>query len=201
MHKVFKSYHHANDQWYKDELERQNKLYEIFIDKSVDTGDIDDSLPDETIRTIIRDDYLRDSTVTILLLGTETQNRKHIDWELYSSMFNGTKNKKSGLLIVNLPSISSTSSIRANSEEEKKKIHPHIQGWCSVTSREEYRRRHPHIPERIIDNFLKGVKISIVNWDDINHKPDNLRLAIDEAHKFKETNEYCLKRAMKRKNS
>ena len=76
----------------------------IFIDQSVDTGDISDELCDEAIREKIRDDYLRDSTVTIVLVGLETKRRKHVDWEIYSSMIDGKKNKKSGILAVNLPS-------------------------------------------------------------------------------------------------
>ena len=103
-HKVFISYHHANDQWYKNELLRLNQIYDVFIDMSVDTGDIDDNLDDQQIREKIRDEYLKDSTVTILLVGTETKNRKHVDWEIFSSMFDGKVNKKSGILVINLPS-------------------------------------------------------------------------------------------------
>ena len=75
MHRVFISYHHANDQWYKDTLVEFGKKYNIFEDYSVDTGDISDDLTTEQIRETIRDEYLRDSTVTILLVGTETKNR------------------------------------------------------------------------------------------------------------------------------
>ena len=85
-HKVFISYHHTNDQWAKEALLKCNEENDIFINGSVDTGDISDDLSDEKIRKKIRDEYLRDTTVTILLVGTETKNRKHIDWELYSSM-------------------------------------------------------------------------------------------------------------------
>lgn len=35
MHKVFISYHHENDQWYKDQLIQLGKHYSVFIDKSV----------------------------------------------------------------------------------------------------------------------------------------------------------------------
>ena len=76
-HKVFISYHHANDQAYKNYLESLNDYYDIFINKSVAIDDIDDDLPPNTIREIIRDDYLRDTSVLILLVGTETKNRKH----------------------------------------------------------------------------------------------------------------------------
>ena len=63
--------------------------YEIFLDRSVDTGDISDDLSDESIRRKVRDEYLRDSTVTILLVGLQTKRRKHVDWEIYSSMIDG----------------------------------------------------------------------------------------------------------------
>jgi len=59
-HKVFISYHHANDQCYKEELLRLNNLHQIFIDSSVDTGDIDENLDDTRIRKKIRDEYLKD---------------------------------------------------------------------------------------------------------------------------------------------
>ena len=72
----------------------------MFIDGSVDTGDINENLPDKSIRTIIRDQYLRDTTVTLVLVGAETRGRKHVDWEIYSSMIDGAVNKKSGVVAV-----------------------------------------------------------------------------------------------------
>ena len=50
------------------------------VSKSVQIGDIDSNLPTERIRQKIRDEYLRDSTVTIVLIGSETWKRKHIDY-------------------------------------------------------------------------------------------------------------------------
>ena len=68
---------------------------------------------------MIRDNYLRNSTVTILLVGTETARRKHIDWEIYSSRYDGTVNKKSGILVINLPSIIAHT-IKHHTQEKKK---------------------------------------------------------------------------------
>jgi len=48
-HKGFISYHHHNDQEYKEKLLRLNEVHNIFLDKSVYTGDIDENLSDETI--------------------------------------------------------------------------------------------------------------------------------------------------------
>ena len=90
MHKVFLSYHDANDASYKERLLELNEEHRIFVDGSVDTGDIDETdLPDDRIREIIRDDYLADTTVTIVLVGAGTKGRKHVDWEIYSSMRDG----------------------------------------------------------------------------------------------------------------
>ena len=121
MHKVFVSYYHYNDQSYKEALLQLNEIHEIFIDASVDTGDIGEDLTDQQIRQIIRDEYLRDSTVTILLAGTETKFRKHVDWELYSSMYDGKVNKKSGfwLLIFQLLTVLK---LRRLMERKKKEL-------------------------------------------------------------------------------
>lgn len=199
--KVFISYHHANDQSYKEELLKLNRIYEVFIDMSVDTGDISEELSDQAIREKIRDEYLKDSTVLIVLIGTETKNRKHIDWEIYSSMYDGKINKKSGILIVNLPTIEKDSTIRASNQNEKNGIFPEIKDWISIKDREKYKERYPYFPDRIIDNFLaENVKISVVNWEHIKDI-NKLKTLIENAYANKSTNEYDLSRAMKKINS
>ena len=50
MHKVFISYHHANDQWYKNRLIEFGESFSLFIDRSVDTGDIPETWNDQQIR-------------------------------------------------------------------------------------------------------------------------------------------------------
>ena len=52
-HKVFTSFHHE-DQYYKDEFVKM--MGDYIVDKSVEDGDIDDSLPTNTIRQKIRDE-------------------------------------------------------------------------------------------------------------------------------------------------
>lgn len=198
MHRVFISYHHDNDQWYKEELVRFGKENDIFEDWSVDTGDIDDNLPDPKIREIIRDEYLRESTVTILLVGTETKNRKHVDWELYSSMYNGTKNKKSGIIVINLPSTNNTLCYACH-DGEKEYVFSHIQSWTSISMRKEYEERYPYMPERIIDNWLNGAKISAIAWGDLT--VGKLKYMIEKAYEDKEYCDYDLSRPMRRRNS
>lgn len=104
-HKVFVSYHHALDESYKNifELRFGNKFGAI-VPGSVKIGDIDPNLPTETIRQKIRDEYLRDTSVTVVLVGAETWQRKHVDWEIGSSIRDTKANPRSGLLGILLPS-------------------------------------------------------------------------------------------------
>lgn len=100
-HKVFVSYHHAADQAYK---ERFVQLFShVVVDWSVRLGDIPDGLATETIRQKIRDEWLRDATVTVVLVGRQTWQRKHVDWEIGSGLRNTAYNPRSGLLGVLLP--------------------------------------------------------------------------------------------------
>lgn len=103
-HKVFVSYHHANDQYYRNRFEQLfSDAHDIMVSKSVQIGDINTYLPTETIRQKIRDEYLRDSTVTVVLIGAETWKRKHVDWEIGSSIRNTQFNPRSGLIGILLP--------------------------------------------------------------------------------------------------
>lgn len=202
MSRAFISHHHDNDQFYKEKLLEINEEHGIFTDMSVDTGDIDDSLPDDRIREIIRDEYLSDSTVTILLVGTETKKRKHIDWELYSSMYDGVRNKKSGILVINLPSIGRTYCHAGHGDEEKKIVHPEYTSWIAINDRSEYEARYSYMPERIIDNLLKkDVKISVVEWGKIEATPSKLSFLIDATFNDRSQCDYDLSRLMRRSNS
>ena len=199
-HKVFISYHHHLDQDYKDYLEELNEEHQIFINQSVKLGEIDDSLSTETIREKIRDEYLQDSSVLILLVGLETKNRKHIDWEIYSSMRDSKKKKKSGILVINLPTINCKYYTAAHGEGEKS-LYPSTT-WVSINDREEYEQRYPYMSDRIIDNLLTHKSfISVINWDDIVNNPEKLRYLIDLTFQDKDKAEYDLSRPMKGKNS
>ena len=101
-HKVFISYHHKNDHFYKNQL--INNYGNDFINHSVDSGDIHDSKTDEQIREIIRDEYIRNASVTIVLIGKETWGRKHVDWEISSSIRHTKYNARNGLIGIVLPS-------------------------------------------------------------------------------------------------
>ena len=52
----------------------------------------------------IRERYLTDSTVTIVLVGKCTWARRYVDWETYSTLRNDKNNRRSGLMAITLPS-------------------------------------------------------------------------------------------------
>lgn len=71
---------------------------------TVSNGDISDDCSANYIMQQIRENYLSDSTVTIVLIGKETWKRKYVDWEISASIRNTQKNPRSGLIGILLPS-------------------------------------------------------------------------------------------------
>lgn len=108
-HKCFVSYHEADT----DEVEGfLDSFGDIFIARIIGVSPEDpfiDSDDDDYIKRRIRELYLADSTVTIVLIGKCTWSRRFVDWELASTLRNDTKNKRSGLVGITLPSIASYS--------------------------------------------------------------------------------------------
>lgn len=100
-HKVFVSYHHDNDDKYKNIFCKM--LEPDIVDKSVEDGDIDTRLKTGTIRQKIRDEFIADATVIVVLVGQCTWQRKHVDWEIGSSLRDTKKNSRCGLLGILLP--------------------------------------------------------------------------------------------------
>ena len=100
VHKVFVSFYNE-DLRYKDHFVRLMSSH--MVDMSVHTGDINPNNNTDTIRRIIRDEYIGDATVTVVLIGTDTWRRKHVDWEIGSSIRDTKKNPRTGLLGILLP--------------------------------------------------------------------------------------------------
>ncbi|NKC12080.1 MAG: hypothetical protein GKR94_07715 [Gammaproteobacteria bacterium] len=86
-HNVFISYHHDNDEAYKLKFERLfSGVSNVLETKAVSDGDIDPYSKTETIRQKIRDEFIRSASVTVVLIGSDTWKRKHVDWEISSSI-------------------------------------------------------------------------------------------------------------------
>ena len=74
--KVFISFHHKNDQaWFDYFTKKFSEQYEVFHDKSIGETKVRSDDP-EYINRAIREDYIKGSSITIVLCGKETQKRK-----------------------------------------------------------------------------------------------------------------------------
>jgi MTH538 TIR-like domain (DUF1863) len=83
--KVFISYHHERDQFWFDSFTRTFcDEYEVFQDQSLDDEVESDDLA--YVNRVIREDYIRGSSITIVLCGAETWKRRFIDWEIASTL-------------------------------------------------------------------------------------------------------------------
>jgi len=133
-HKVFVSYHHELDESYKNIFElRFGNRFGAIVPGSVKVGDIDPNLPTETIRQKIRDEYLRDTSVTVVLIGAKTWQRKHIDWEIGSSIRDTKANPRSGLLGILLPAYSRADKSKYNPRTIPPRLHDNIEcGFASI---------------------------------------------------------------------
>ncbi|EPL6453487.1 TIR domain-containing protein [Providencia rettgeri] len=165
-HKVFVSYHHANDQNYRNKFEELfTNIYDIMVSKSVQIGDIDTNLKTETIRQKIRDEYLADSTVTIVLIGSETWKRKHVDWEISSSIRDTKNSTRSGLIGIILPSYQRTDTSKYNPYTIPPRLYDNIE--CSFAKIYNWSDNPFEVQQWIHDAFLRKDKINPDNSRDL----------------------------------
>ena len=199
-HRVFISYYHHDDQYYKDRLMMLNDSFSLFEDWSVNDGDIDDTnMSDEQIMQKIRTEYIKDATVLVLLCGKNTKHRKFIDWELHASMYNTEKNPKMGILVVNLPECKNN--VRAVTDREKEIVLPGG-NWVSISGKAAFQSRYPDAPERIIDSLANKLSsITFVNWGTIINNPVILKELVDCAYQRRRDMEYDLSQPLRRRNS
>ena len=102
-HNVFITYYHDQDQRAKDRFVRL--MGNDFVDVSVDIGDIP-YINQNTEATLqrIREDYIAQASVTVVLIGRCTWQRKYVDWEIAASLRETRTNLRCGLMGIVLPS-------------------------------------------------------------------------------------------------
>lgn len=110
-HKVFISYHHDDEIEVSEFLETFDYERKVFISRALGMDmeqDIIDSSDTDYVMRRIRQLYLKDSTVTIVLIGKCTWARRYVDWEIQASLRRGTTTTPNGLLGIKLPSYKRT---------------------------------------------------------------------------------------------
>lgn len=149
-HKTFISYYHKADQVYRDAFEKT--FGHLFISKSVQMGDISTDVSTDYIKRLILEGYITDASVLVVLVGSKTWCRKHVDWEISAGL-----NKKvggySGLLGILLPTFP---------------IQPGDR-YC-----------YDDLPARLADNAKSGYA-DIYTWDWITSSEQNVKTAIQKA--------------------
>jgi len=109
-HKCFLSYHVED----ADEVAAfVDEHGEVFIPRVLGVTSEDDFIDSSNTNYVmdrIREKYLTDSTVTIVMVGKCTWSRRFVDWEVYSTLRNDTNNRLNGLMAITLPSVASDSS-------------------------------------------------------------------------------------------
>lgn len=111
-HKVFISYHHDDQKEVEDFVKTFADERNVFIARALGVGmeqDIIDSDDTDYVMKRIRELYLKDSTVTVVLMGKCTWTRRYVDWELQASLRSGETVTPNGLLGIKLPSYSRNS--------------------------------------------------------------------------------------------
>jgi len=105
--KCFISYHHADQDSVDSFIRNFDHGFDCFIARGLGqemTNDIISSYNTDYVMRQIRERFLRDSTVTIVMLGRCTWSRRYVDWEIQSSLRQGAQTIPNGLLGVRLPS-------------------------------------------------------------------------------------------------
>lgn len=142
-HKCFISYHSVDAE---EVLQFVNDFESAFIPRSVGLSDEDGPIVEsddaDYVTDTIRDKYLRDSTVTIVMIGRCTWSRRFVDAEVYSSLRRGKINRLNGLMAIELPSVAGNSKLQARVADNYLKdedsyagywVYPtsvrHLQGW------------------------------------------------------------------------
>ncbi len=107
MRNVFVSYAHRLDQTDADNFRSRfgDPLHPermVFSDRSLQNQDLS-YLSDDTIKNNYIRPKIRNSSVTIVLIGAETGGRWWVDWEIYYSMIKTSNNDRNGVLGILLP--------------------------------------------------------------------------------------------------
>lgn len=159
-------------------------------------------MTDEQVRREIRDNYISDATVLLLLCGERTKERKYIDWEIQAAMTNYDNNPQMGIVVVNLPSIENRQKIRSVFGTEDKQYFPIIE-WVSASNDYDIiKNDYPFLPERIVNNIIRtNVKIPIIDWNQFSQNPFRLKGLIDVAFNHRKEQDYDISAKLRRRNS
>jgi hypothetical protein len=106
-HKTFISYHHADESEVASFIKHFDHDNDVLISRGIGAsmaGDIINSSNADYIKRRLRELYLRDSSVTLVMVGENTWGRRFVDWEIPASLRNTSTSARNGLVAITLPS-------------------------------------------------------------------------------------------------
>jgi hypothetical protein len=105
--KCFISYHHDDQLEVNEFIRTFDHNHDVFISRGLGsemTDEIINSTDTDYVMRRIRQRFLADSTVTLVMMGRCTWARRYVDWEIQSSLRRGQSVTPNGLLGIKLPS-------------------------------------------------------------------------------------------------
>ena len=148
-HKLFISYYHKDDEIYRNKFE--DLFGDLFINKSVKIGDINDDVRTEYIKRLIRENYISDTSVVVVLIGPHTHCRKHVDWEISAGLLNNA-----GLVGLILPNHNCFGKGNCNPEDLPDRLVENLKtGYGLLYDWTENRYEMKNIIENAFENKLK----------------------------------------------
>lgn len=131
-----------------EEFANKEQVFTPFVLGANDNDDFIDSSNPQYVMTQIRKKYLQDSTITIVLIGSCTHSRRYVDWELKSSLQQGTS-IPNGVIGIVLPS-----------QKNSAYLPPRLEAnWSKDTECYAQYRPYPTTPEQLgawIDEAYKA---------------------------------------------
>ena len=112
-HKTFISYYQEDQEEVDEFIKTFDHEREVFIARAVGSDqtmdELIDSDDDEYVMRRLREEYVRDSTVTLVFIGKDTWSRKFVDWEIAASLHQGPNaGLPNGMLAVLSPQLTET---------------------------------------------------------------------------------------------
>lgn len=103
--KCFVTYHHADETHVASFVRAFDHVGDVFVVRRLGEfpQDIVDSADTDYVMRRIREDFIADSTVTLVLAGAGTWARRYVDWEIQASLRFSAGTLPNGLLGVRLP--------------------------------------------------------------------------------------------------
>jgi hypothetical protein len=145
--KVFLSFHQGDRAEVDTFVYRWTQQEKVFIPKALGVSandDFIDSTNPEYVMSKIREKYLGDSTVTIVLVGQCTHSRRYVDWELKASLRRSASPgaaPPNGVIGVILPSCGTSAYLppRLESNWTQGHVNCYARYWVAPTSAEQLR--------------------------------------------------------------